>query len=321
MANGQPINQGKSPAKEKDIEAKVKHYTGPEGITTKQLEVGLWYVEHKRLLKKIISGFLIVVGAVSWPYSIYSFADYLIRGMEEDRLLVRQLVNTASLGHDYVLKISARQLAVAPVGILKSSDKKYDFYVQLRNNNQKWWARFVYYFVADGRALPKANGFILPAETKYLMALAKDFSAKPTDARLVLENIQWQRIDQHQFPDWQAYFRSHLDIESTEIDFIPSNASQLSEKLNLNQLSFNVINRTAFNYWDVGFAILLYNGDSIVNINYYTLNDFMSEQKRLISLSWPGNLGRIDKIEIIPEIDIMKDDIYIKYEGGVGQEK
>lgn len=321
MASDQQINLSKSSAKIKEIEAKVKNYTGPEGITTKELEVGLWYVEHKQLLRKILYGFFIMVGAISWIYSVYGFAYYIVRGLDEDRLNAKQLVETESLGHSYILQISAKQLAVTPVGILKSADKKYDFYVQLRNDNQKWWARFDYYFVADGQALPKSSGFILPAEAKYLMVLAKDFVSKPADAQLVLENIQWHRINRHQFPDWSAYFKSRLDIESTDIKFTPPNSSQLSEKLNINQLSYNAINQTAFNYWDVGFAILLYNGDELVNINYYILSDFMSGEKRPVYMSWPGNFGRIDKIEIIPELDIMKNNIYIKFEGGVGQEK
>src|SRR3989338_643069 len=321
MENSQQLNQENSPAKDQIIEARVKNYAGPEGLTTKQLEAGLWYVEHKQLLRNILNGLLILVGAVSLAYSIYGFADYLVRGLDENRLLVKKLVEAGSLGHDYVLQVGAKPLAVPPVGILKSADKKYDFYVQLRNFNPKWWAKFDYYFMADGQALPNASGFILPMEAKYLMALARDFTVEPAAASLVIENIQWQRIDRHKFPDWNAYYRSHLDIESAEINFTPPNASQLSEKLNLNRLDFKVINHTAFNYWEAGFSILLYNGDNLANINYYTLNDFMSGEERPISLSWPGNIGRVDKFEIIPEIDIMRDDIYIKYEGGIGQEK
>jgi hypothetical protein len=47
----------------------------------------------------------------------------------------------------------------------------------------------------------------------------------------------------------------------------------------------------------------------------------MSGQERQIAISWPGNVSRVSRTEIIPEINIMKDDIYIKYEGGVGEEK
>jgi hypothetical protein len=47
----------------------------------------------------------------------------------------------------------------------------------------------------------------------------------------------------------------------------------------------------------------------------------MSGQKKSVEISWPGDLGWVDSVEIIPEINIMKDDIYIPYQGGVGQPK
>jgi len=47
----------------------------------------------------------------------------------------------------------------------------------------------------------------------------------------------------------------------------------------------------------------------------------MSGENRPVQLSWPGNISRIDRVEIIPEINIMDDNIYIKYEGGIGEER
>jgi hypothetical protein len=311
MAN-QNFNQ------EKDIEKKVENYAGPEGVTTKQLEYGLWYVEHKQLLAKILYGFLILVSAVSWTYTIYGFAYYLARGMTEDNLLAKELVQTQSADHGYVAQAAAKDLTMGPVQVLSSSGK-YDLFAAVTNNNQKWWAEFDYYFVAAGRQTPAAAGYVLPSQTKYLSALAQDLSYQPADASLVIENIRWRRINQHEISDWNSYYQSHLNIASADIKFIPAGVSVLTEKLNLNQLSFTAVNNSAYNYWEVGFSILLYGGDQIVGINHYILSDFMSGQKRPIQLSWPGNLGRVDRVEIIPEINIMKDDIYIKYEGGIGQ--
>jgi len=319
QANNPPTGGEKKD--EKKLEAAVKNYVGPEGITTKQLEAGLWYVEHKKILRNILYGFLILVGAISWTYTIYGFAYYIARGMAEDQILAKQLVNTSVIGHDYVVAVGAKELTAGPVGILGSTDKKYDLYSQLKNDNADWWVEFDYYFITEGQATKKAHNFILPSESKYLFALAQDFFSPPASAALMLENVVWQRISAHQIPDWPDYYHRHLDIESSNIKFIPASLSPLSEKLNLNQLSFKVINQTAYNYWETGFIILLYRSGSLVNINHYILSDFLSGQERSIELSWPGSIGQADRVEIIPEINIMKEDIYIKYEGGVGQEK
>lgn len=305
----------------KEIEKKLESYVSAEGVSTKQLEIGLWYVEHKKQFRMILIGFLIIMSAISWVYGIYGFAYYIARGMNEDEILTKELVQVNSIGHNYVKQISAKDLVMGPVEIIRLSDKKYDLYDKLKNDNLKWWAEFDYYFIAAGRQTQRTKGYILPEETRYLTALAQNLPYQPEASRLIIENISWRRINQHQIADWQAYKNSRLNITGADIKFIPANASPLSEKLSLNQLSFTAINHTAYNYWEVGFVILLYAGDRLTGINHYILSDFMSEQKRLVEISWPGNLSRADRIEIIPEINIMKDDIYIKYDGGIGQEK
>ena len=306
---------------DKEINKNLDKYVSTEGISNKQLEIGLWYIEHKSQLKMVLIGFLILIAAVSWVYTIYGFAYYLARGMSEDEILTRQLVQLNSVDHAYVKQIGAKELAIGAVEIFKSSDKKYDLFVKLKNDNPKWWVEFDYYFIAAGRQTAKTHSFILPEEPKYLSSLAEEFAAYPEGGQLVIENLGWHRINQHEIADWATYRLSHLNIESTDIKFIPADVSPLSEKLGLNQLSFNANNRTAYSYWSVGFVILLYSGDQVTAINHYVLNDFMSGQKKLVEISWPGDLGRVNRVEIVPEINIMKDDIYIKYDGGTGQAK
>src|SRR3989338_5402788 len=233
--NNNNLSQDKTRAK--DIETKLKNYTGPEGISTKELEVGLWYVEHKELLRKIIYGFLIVMAAVSWAYSIYGFAYYLARGMSEDDALTKELVETNNAGHDYILQISAKKLVLAPIEIFRSGSSQYDFYVPLRNDNERWWAEFDYYFITDDFKTQKAASYILPLETKNLLALGQDFTSQPAVAQLIMENIRWHRLDQHKIPNWNAYYQSHLNIETSDIKFTPASLSPLSDKLDLNQLS------------------------------------------------------------------------------------
>lgn len=304
-----------------EIEEKIKNYTSAEGITTKQLEIGLWYIEHKKRLKNILIYFLILISAISWTYTIYGFAYYIARGMGEDEILIKQMAQINGAGHDYVVRISAKDLAIGPVEVIKSSEGKYDFYASLKNDNVKWWVEFDYYFTAAGKSTEKTKGYILPDGVKYLAALSENFLYYPEDSRLVVENIKWRRINQHEIPDWKIYEADRLNIGISGIEFIPAISNPLSEKIGLNRLNFNAINRTAYNYWSVDFTILLYSGGKITGINHYVLDDFMSGQDRQVGMSWSGDSGRVSSVEIIPEINIMEDGIYIKYEGGTGQEK
>ena len=312
-------NQNFNQENDQQLDSKVKNYVSPEGITTKQLEFGLWYVEHKRQLRLVLIGLLIAIAAVSWSYTIYGFSYYLARGMSEDEILSRQLVQSSSVGHDYVLKVSAQSLLISPVNAIKATDNKYDLYAMIRNDNQNWWAEFDYYFASGSLKTEKKSGYVMPLEDKNLMALAQDLSNGSADTALVMENISWHRVDLHKIPDWNAYRLNHLNITAADVKFTSAVLNPLSEKLNLNELNFTAVNQTAYNYWEVGFAVLLYRGGDLVGLNHYSLSDFMSGEKRAVSLSWPGSIGRVDKVDIIPEINIMKDDIYIPFEGGVGQ--
>ncbi len=58
-----------------NLEKRVEQYTNVEGLSTKQLTTGLWYVEHKKLLQWILNGFLIALAAISWTYTKYGFEN------------------------------------------------------------------------------------------------------------------------------------------------------------------------------------------------------------------------------------------------------
>ncbi len=309
------------PPKPINMEKRVEQYTDLEGLSTKKLTIGLWFVEHRQQLRWVLIGFLIAIAAISWVYTIYGFAYYLARGMNEDEILTRQMLTEGNIGHSYVAQIAAKDLTYSPVQIFRSGNNKYDFLVQANNINQKWWAEFNYYFLVDGVKSEKNPGFIFPLENKYFIALAQNFLTVQANVQFVVEDFSWHRINQHEINNWQDFYKNHLAIESKEIKYIPANQSELSEKIGLNQLNFTTTNKSAYNYWQVNYVILLYSGNNIVNVNRYTLTDFMSGQSRQINISWPGNFGLIDRVELIPEINIMDNDVYIKYEGGAGEEK
>lgn len=305
--------------KQTELDKKLEHYQDIEGVSTKSLDFGLWFIEHKKQLRSALVIILIVISAISWSYTIYGFAYYIAKGMADDEKLISEMVRNSNPGHNYIASQAAEDLNYYPALVLKSSDKRYDFLAQLKNPNKDWWAEFYYYFTVGQTKTKIEKGFILPQETKFLLTLAQEFSYQP-QVQLVIENLRWQRVNAHLIPDWNDYYASHLNIVNSDIKFLPASLSGLSEKVMLNQLDFTSVNKTPYNYWQVDYIILLFGGDNVISVNKYSLTDFMSGQVRSVNLSWPGNLGRVSKIEINPEINIMQDDIYIEFSGN-GQVK
>lgn len=299
-----------APGESKPVD--IGRYKDLGGVTLKKLEQGLWYVEHRELFRKIFIWFLIVVSAGFWSYSIYGFAYYFARGMKEDEIIIKQMIETGSVSHKYILEISAVDLVLKQAKIFKLDGKKFDFFAEVINPNENYSAVFDYYFTSGGRETARAKGFIFPQENKYLLTLGQEIDSQSRDAQLKIENISWSRINKHKFPDWKLYRDERLNIAVSDIKFTPSKEGSLSEKVNLNTLEFKAINRGAYSYLNANLLILFYSGQNIIGVNNYPLERFMSGEERPARMTFSGKIGNVNKVEIVPEINILNESNYLK---------
>lgn len=291
----------------------LEEYKDLGGVSLKKLNRGLWFVEHRRQMRLIFIGFLIFISSISWIYSLYGFGYYFIKGMKDDEAITRSMLTSVAVGHDFINQISPRDIDIFAPKVLKADGKKYDFLVQIKNPNDRHWATFEYHFSTNNKELGRSKSFILPGESKYLVSLANEFDFSPTNVKIVFDSFNWGRVNRHEIPDWEEYRYDRLDIAVDKKEFLPAKVSGLSEKLNLNNLKFETTNKTAYSYWNIDFVILLWNNNAVVAVNKYSLPEFATLQTRTIEMSWPGILSRIDKIDVLPELNIMKKDIYMEY--------
>lgn len=303
---------------QKISEKQVEKYEDPSGLSLKKLRLGLWYLEHRHQLYYVLIGFLILISAVSWLYAIYNIVNYVFWGMKEDQAMLKELTRPNNF-RQYVLLNSPQALQIEEPLVLKS-DLKTDLVAKVTNVNPSHRADFDYYFLIDNGETAHRNGFILPGETKYFMVLAQETGVL-SNAQLVLNNLHWQRLNKHLIPDPASFINNRRNINISEAEFLPASSSGLSEKISLNLLKFNATNNSAYSFWEVKFTIILHGSYGVMGVNEYKINEFMSGQKRKIEISWPGLLPAVDRIEIMPEIDIMDEHVYIKPEGGEGREK
>jgi hypothetical protein len=295
----------------------INRYRDPAGMSLQKMAMGLWYVEHKKNFVRLFIFILLAVSAVSWLYTFYHVIDYVAFGLKKDRLMLDGLVQPSLIGHDYLVQIGAKAIEFGPVGVIsEAGDNTYDFLAPIRNPNKKYYAKFDYYFTSGGKKYGEASGFILPEETKYLVALAEQTETRPSESRLYVYNLAWSRVNSHVIPDWAQYRHDHLDIAINVIAFTPAAETILSEKLPLNDLKFTATNNTAYNYEEVDFDIFLYDNNGIIGVNKYIMHAFGSGQTQSVNMTWSGQFGRVDKVLVTPAIDITRDDIYLKFEGG-----
>jgi len=298
-------------------EVDIKKYKDPEGLTINKLKFGFWFVKNKRYFRLFFIIFLITVSAVSWTYSIYGFTYYLLKGMEEDNKIITNLAQINIFNSDFINRLKPVNLQILPVKVLDLYNGKYDLAVKVNNLNPKHWAEIEYSFLTSAEEVGRGNNFILPAESKYFLSLSQALKSGDTgNVKFNIINLSWHRLDAREMPDWYKCRDDHLNGMTIDNEkFIPATDDNLFNKAKINYFEFDFANNTPYNYWDIDFNIILYRQGDIVGVNRYKLEEVMSEQKKTVNIGWLGSFGLVNSTEVIPEVNIMKDDIYIKYEG------
>jgi len=300
--------------------ADIKKYVDREGLTMKKLETGLWFVKNIKYFNYLFYGALILISVITWPWFIYSFGHYVVKGMKDDNKLVVDLIAT-EVSYEAILSQKALPLQFGSLKSIKASNNSYDFYIKTTNPNQKHLAKFSYYIQIGNEKIGYGENFILPRDSKYLLILAKQLNSRPVNAEFYISQINFDRIIPKKYSDWETFKNERLNFIVEDKIFNPAKATILSEKLNLNELIFSAVNNTAYNYYEVNFVILLKSITGIAGVNEYKAINFYSGETKNVNVTWPGNLGAIKEIEIIPEIDITNESNYINFEGGAGEEK
>lgn len=292
----------------------LENYHDLGGVTLKKLEFGLWFLEHDSALKRMVVIILSAIAIISWGYFIYNFGYYLAKGMKEDERLQRELVATREDSHQIIERNMPKNLMLDMPVVLSGGEGRYDFVVGVKNPNKKHWAELRYYLVIDGQVTEKISSFILADESRHLLLLGKKLESRPNNSELRLDEVAWHRLDSKTIPNWTAYRTERLNIEIGDVDFTPASTSGLSERLSLSQLDFTAQNKSPYNFWNAGFYSLLMSQGAIVGVNRYDIERFRSGETRRVESSQPGQFGGVDKVEIIPEINIMKPGVYMKFE-------
>jgi hypothetical protein len=288
----------------KDID--LKNYNGESQGSLKRMNFGLWIAEHRRRIIKTIIIFLIALSAFFFIYSSYNYIVYFISGDPNSQMINNNL--------SFAARQVTTDLEIAPLQVF-DNDGHSDLVVKVSNPNEKFMANFNYCFTMKETGVSCSQTFILPGESKYVFALAQEISGSRSELSFNISNVFWRRIDAHQIPDWGEFANQRLDFAVSGLNFSSAAVSGLSDKVNLSTLDFSIKNQTAYGYYEVPLNIFLYSGSEIVAVNRYILQNFLAGETRMINISWPGSFRMVNRTEVVPDINIMDDNVYLKYQG------
>lgn len=275
--------------------------TPDNGLSNDKLKWGVWWVEHKLQLKSIGTVLLGVVGFSMLGYGLYGFADWMFGSGVRERQQIAQL----AAGYvDYSAFRQARaphDLGVEDTIVLQGGSGRYDFAARLTDPNAQWWAEFSYRFGEDATAQPK-RGYILPGESKYLLALGVKSDSRPSAAGLVVEDIRWHRVNGHATrPDYATWSSTRLNFGIADIAFA---TPKPDDPLGVSRATFTFTNDTAFGYHAVAFSVALISGGRVVGVNTVTISDVRAGETRLVAATWFSDLPSVSKVEVHPEVNI-----------------
>ncbi len=289
-------------------EIDLAKYRDPSGLSLKKMNFGLWLSEHhKKIMNFIVFG-LIALSAFFFLYSTYNYIVYFVEkpnAAEEAANVNSSVSSQRDLITD--LKVSSPQIF--------HSGETYDLVAKISNPNDKFSGQMQYCFQINGVDSSCGSEFILPAEEKYVFALGTKVSAVSPVVSFNLKTISWQRVDNHLIPDWASFYNARINFKIDDINLAAAGQSGLSEKVDLDSLEFKITNRSPFAYYEVPLKIAFYSGTELVGVNSYVVQNFLAGEARSVHLSWSGGFGSVTRTEIKPNLNLLSDNIYLKYQG------
>lgn len=294
---------------EKTID-KFSRYTDPTGeFSNRELKLAEWYLKHKLLLQKIGKYILIVWCVITVGYGVGYLVYYFSYGYFQDQKMSAQSVLQFQNYQNLQTMYGAKDLVVREIAVYNSVSDLYDFVAQVENLNERWIAQVTYKFEYGGGETPSATTTLLPQTTRPIVVFGAIAGSYPTGARLMIEKIDWRRINPHTGINIQNYIDERSKFSVEKLAFTPARRS--TGILN-NMIEFDLFNDTAYSFWEAEFYVELRDGGATVGLIHLNVDKFKTTEGRHIDLrSFVDNL-RVDDIVIWPVFDIFDSSVYMK---------
>lgn len=295
-------------------EAELKKYEDPDGISVEKMNFGLWLSTNRSVIIKGVILFLIIVAVFSLLYSGYNYIHYFLYGRDADKALTQSLTENQINTQAYRDANSPQELQVGNLSTF-AVQGKYDFLIPLENLNAKHFSNFSYCLQNNsGENIVCGDSFIMPSSEKSLIILGKSLKNSPSNLKFVITNLSWQRLNNHEISDWSSYAALHLNVDISDVKYV---APEGNNKTPFHSLTFVIKNNSPYHFSSIPLDIILKNNTGITGVNSFKVDNLWSSESRSVSLSWPAGGERVNKVEIIPDVNLLDSNIYLPYRGEV----
>jgi hypothetical protein len=278
-------------------------------LTEEKLNWGYWWVTHKVRVRRAFTVFMALLAAALVGYAGFGFLDWFFGSGVRERAQIGLLTQEVTDFNAFRQGLAPEPLVIDDANLLDANENTYDFIAQVSNENLRWWAEVDYRFLAAGAETRPTTAYILPGETKYLRALGVKSETRPAGPQIEVSAVRWKRVDQHAVrPDYKTWAGARLEFAIDDVKFTPPSPN---DPISVSRATFTVTNRTAYSYWSAGFFVTLFTGSRIAGVNYVTISELRAGRSVPVDASWFIDLPSVSRVEVIPEVNIFDDRVYI----------
>jgi len=280
-------------------------------LSDQELKAGYWYVRHRVLLRQIGIMVLFVMAGGLLLYGVFGLLNFYVVKAPEHQVLEKELA-APKMNYAILAELNrAKGLQVLETKVFKVEQGVYDLYSRVVNPNSQWVVTGMeYYYLMGDQKSEVQTDFILPGQTKNLFLLNHETTEYPGQADIIIENITWKKIN-----DYQAWSNKVLNFsyENIEVD----SGSQKEST----QVSFDLINRSPYNFWEPSFDLFFMRNDQVVGVSQVVLDEFLSGEKRSEKMVVFRSFPRGVDLMIMPDINILNPDVFKGFDQGSGELK
>lgn len=264
-----------------------------------RLKVSYWYVTHKLQLRRAGVIFLIALSVGLYSFSLYRALMMLV----VEGPAYKQLLSTLPTpGVDYkVFRQIQKPKSIEILGFdaVATNNDRYDFVTKVLNPNENFVARrAVFQLISGANVIAEKTVIIYPGEERYVVMFGQPVAGDSPVLRLA--SVDWLRVS-----NFEAYKNPRIQFEVSGVEFKPAGESGVRGQLPVSTLDFDVTNRSAYSYWNVGMYMVLLGPGTAAGANFTSLDQFRSGETRHVSMKWYDQLPPVTSSEILPEVDIL----------------
>lgn len=241
---------------------------------------------------------------------------YLVSGAFIDVRLAASLGQNASITHALVNRVAPVGLAVGSARQISVVSGKYDFFTEIENVNDNWYATFDYSYTYTGGITETYQGFINPNETRLLPALNQTVVTRPSGLQLSIQDLVWHRVDKHVVADTAQFLAEHANIT---VDKATYSKDVVVGEEQFGRSTITLTNHTAYAYWSPEFLVKLTRADkSLVSLTKISVPEFQANETREVEVRWFGQVPPSGSISIEPMIFYFDPRVYMNPDDEIG---